>query len=51
VQSLNISLLSVAELPVRLKTTCEINYTTTNVAKIESSLRKNIFGIPSSEGT
>jgi hypothetical protein len=42
---------SVAESPVILKRIGEINCTATKVAKIESAVRKKIFGIPSDEGT
>jgi hypothetical protein len=40
VQSLNESLQSVGELPVRLRRIGETNYTITKVAKIESAVRK-----------
>jgi hypothetical protein len=40
VPSLNESFQSVGETPVRLKTICETNYTATEVATIESAVRK-----------
>jgi hypothetical protein len=51
VQSLNESLQSVYESPLRLKRIDETNYTTTEMTKIVSSVRKKIFGIPSNERT
>jgi hypothetical protein len=51
VQSLNESLQSVGESPVGLKRIGKTNYTTTEMAKIESAVREKIFRIPSDEGT
>jgi hypothetical protein len=46
VQSINESLQSIDELPVRLRIG-ETNSTKTEAAKIESAVRKTTFGIPS----
>lgn len=51
VQSLNKSLQSVGESPAQLKATGETSYATIEVAKFQSVVRKESFGISSDEGT